>query len=446
MSKKARIEEGDGKMTPSNASHSIAQPQYSVPAVDSPSKHHPAGIMAQTWQGCQSFCLMLPLLLGASLVQAASEYFPGPQWQARAPATQGFDAGRLTQAINLAKQHETQLPAELAAYVDVKDLARVRSMYQFTNEPFDEVIGPMAPRGAFTGMVIKNGYIVAEWGDVERVDMTHSISKTFLSSVAGLAYDAGLIRDLDDTVAPYLPAPVAAEYFSQARNSQITWDHLLRQTSFWRGTLWGKPDWADRPGKTPWAEFARETPAPGSIWKYNDVRVNALALALLHVWREPLPGVLKTRLMDPIGASSTWRWHGYENSWVEIDGQEMQSVSGGGHWGGGMFISARDLGRLGLLALHRGRWQGQQILSADWVALSRTPTAANTRYGFMNYFLNTDQQTLPDLPANSYFFAGAGSNIVYVDEDQNLVVVLRWIDRKSLNLVLKAIRGALVEG
>ena len=388
--------------------------------------------------------LAVCLLMSCSVVQAASDYFPGPKWQTQAPVSQGFDAVRLKLAIALAKQHETQLPAELAKYMDVKDLPRVRAMYQFTNEPFDEVIGPMEPRGAFTGIVIKNGYIVAEWGDVDRVDMTHSISKTFLSSVAGLAFDAGLIRDVDDTVAPYLPTPVATEHFSQAHNAQITWDHLLRQTSYWRGTLWGKPDWADRPGENPWAEYARQTPTPGSTWKYNDVRVNALALALLHVWRQPLPVVLKTRLMDPIDASNTWRWHGYENSWVELDGSKVQSVSGGGHWGGGMFISARDLGRLGLLALNHGRWRNQQILSAEWIALSRTPTAANTGYGFMNYFLNTDRKILPDLPSNSYYFAGAGSNIVYVDEDQDLVVVLRWIERKSLNLVLKAIRDALI--
>jgi len=411
--------------------HSVASNKWSV-------------FIKQNRQIFVTWCLAGGLWLSATPVQAASDYFPGRQWQTQAPATLGFDPDRLAQAIALAKEHETQLPAELAKYVDVRDLPRVRAMYQFTNEPFDEVIGPM-PRGAFTGMVIKHGYIVAEWGDVERVDMAHSISKTFLSSVAGLAHDDGLIRDLNDTVAPYLPTPVATEYFSGAHNATITWDHLLRQASYWRGTLWGKPDWADRPGKYPWAEYARQTPAPGGTWKYNDVRVNALALALLHVWREPLPVVLKAHLMDPIGASTTWRWHGYENSWVELDGSTMQSVSGGGHWGGGMFISARDLGRLGLLALNQGRWQDQQIISADWIALSRTPTAANTGYGFMNYFLNTDRKMLPDLPSNTYYFAGAGSNIVYIDEDLDLVVVLRWIDSKSLNLVLKAIRGALID-
>ena len=120
----------------------------------------------------------------------------------------------------MAQENETRLPPALAQYLDVRDLPKVRSMYTFTNEPFDEVIGPMAPRGPFTGLIIKDGYIIAQWGDVERVDMTHSISKTFLSSVAGLAVDEGLIRNVDDRVATYVPT----DHFQGAHNSQITWD------------------------------------------------------------------------------------------------------------------------------------------------------------------------------------------------------------------------------
>ena len=100
---------------------------------------------------------------------------------------------------------------------------------------------------------------------------------------------------------------------------------------------WDKPDWADRPprGRTPEELKARELREPGTRFKYNDVRVNRLSLALLRVFKRPLPEVLREHVMDPIGASPTWRWHGYENSWVLLDGQRMQSVSGGGHWGGG---------------------------------------------------------------------------------------------------------------
>ena len=83
--------------------------------------------------------------------------------------------------------------------------------------------------------------------------------------------------------------------------------------------------------------------------EYNDTRVNVLALAALNVWRRPLPDVLREYVMDPIGASPTWRWFGYDNSWIVLDGQLVQAVGGGGHWGGGMFINAWDQARFGLL-------------------------------------------------------------------------------------------------
>jgi CubicO group peptidase (beta-lactamase class C family) len=89
------------------------------------------------------------------------------------------------------------------------------------------------------------------------------------------------------------------------------------------------------------------------------VRVNVMALAALQVWRRPLPEVLREEVMEPIGASSTWRWYGYENSWVDLDGQKMQSVSGGGHWGGGMFINSYDMARFGYMYLRNGKWKDQ---------------------------------------------------------------------------------------
>jgi len=87
--------------------------------------------------------------------------------------------------------------------------------------------------------------------------------------------------------------------------------HLLRQTSDWEGTLWGKPDWADRPpANQPLADYVkRARNEPGTSYKYNDVRVNVLAYAALQVWRRPLPQVLREYVMDPIGASNTWRWY-----------------------------------------------------------------------------------------------------------------------------------------
>jgi CubicO group peptidase (beta-lactamase class C family) len=181
-------------------------------------------------------------------------------------------------------------------------------------------------------------------------------------------------------------------------------------------------------GDTPADWPNRPLNPPGSFFKYNDVRVNLLAYSLLQVWREPLPQVLKREIMDPIGASTTWRWHGYENSWVTLDGQRMQSVSGGGHFGGGLFINTLDHARYGLLFLRQGRWQSQQILNPQWIQRIREPATPRPDYGYM-WWLNTDQKRIPEAPASAYWAAGFGGNYIYIDEENDLVVVLRWIPK-----------------
>jgi CubicO group peptidase (beta-lactamase class C family) len=176
---------------------------------------------------------------------------------------------------------------------------------------------------------------------------------------------------------------------------------------------------------------------PGTFWKYNDVRVNLLALSALHVWRRPLPQILKKYIMDPIGASNTWRWHGYTNSWVLLDGQMMQSVSGGGHWGGGMWISAMDHARFGYLYLQNGKWNGKQLISENWIQMARKPTVPMKGYGYMNWFLNANRdgtkKSIPSAPETAVTFRGAGSNIIYIDWENDLLVVVRWINGQHFN-------------
>jgi hypothetical protein len=397
--------------------------------------------------------LLLPLLaLHAQSQKRTADYFPPRgEWQHRSPSSLGLDSSALQAAIHFAQENESKLPRD-------QELAQALTFGR--GEPFDEGVGPFKERGEPTGVIIYKGYIVAEWGEPLRVDMTHSVTKSFLSTVVGLAVDQGLIHSVMDTVAAYIPpievynpaAPARSPEdlgkpqllypFTSAHNRLLTWDVMLRQTSDWEGVLWGKPDWADRPSSRPEEWLTRPRNAPGTVWKYNDVRINALALAATSVWRQPLPQVLKTYIMDPIGASNTWRWNGYRNAWIVLDGAPVQSVSGGGHWGGGMFIDAYDMGRFGLLTLHRGEWNGKQLISEAWVRQALTPTSAQPTYGYCNWYLNTDRKLLPSAPATAFAHIGNGSNFIYVDPEHDLVAVVRWIEYSSMDGLVQHIQAA----
>ncbi|MEQ8953045.1 MAG: serine hydrolase, partial [Gammaproteobacteria bacterium] len=288
-----------------------------------------------------------------------------------------------------------------------------------------------------SGVVIKDGYLVARWGDVEREDMTFSVTKSYLSTMVGLAWDDGLIDDINDPIGQYMDH----ESFDDPHNAPISWVHLLQQNSDWSGTLWGKPDWADRPHDfDPAVAIEREMHEPGTFYKYNDVRVNLTALAATHVWKRPLPQVLKERIMDPIGASEDWEWHGYENSYVTIDGQYMQVPSGGAHWGGGFFISTMDHARLGYLFLRNGNWNGKQLISKEWIDMARVPSQPFDRYGYM-WWLNTNQAVASNAPASAFYASGSGGNYIWVDQENDLVVVMRWVPR--MGEVIEAFTAAI---
>ena len=360
---------------------------------------------------------------------------PHPAWEHCEPQEAGLDPAPIAAAARHAAEHETPWSRDLALLV-TSDFGEA--------PPWNEALGPVRPRGGPNGLLLRGGRIVAEWGDTGKVDLTFSVAKSYLSILAGLAWDRGLIGDLDEPVCKR----VDDGGFDPPHNQRITWHHLLQQTSEWEGELWGKPDLIDRHrsvGGRPAAGQKgthRDLQMPGSFWEYNDVRVNRLSLALLRLWRRPLPEVFRELVMEPIGASPDWEWHGYRNSYVEIDGKEMQSVSGGSHWGGGVFIHARDQARIGLLMLRAGTWEGRRILSAEWVERMRQPCPLYPQYGYL-WWLNTGRRMYPSASEASYCASGAGGNLTWIDPDNDIVAVLRWIDPTARDGFMRLVTGAI---
>lgn len=376
---------------------------------------------------------LFPILFCSWSFSFGQLYFPPANgvWETRSAGEFSINETLLSQAIEFAKNNE---------YSGSKDL-RVAILKGFEREPYHQILGPTKKRGGPAGMILKKGYLIASWGATQRVDMTFSVTKSYLSTVAGLAVDRGLFQP-QDRVAEWIWDTT----FDGAHNQQIRWEHLLNQSSDWSGTLWGGHDWADRPPREgsidDWKNRTYHT--PGTRYEYNDVRVNLLAYSLLQVWRKPLPQILKQYIMDPIGASPTWRWFGYKNSWVEVDGHRVQSVSGGGHSGGGLFIHTEDHARFGLLFQNQGNWNGQQLISKEWIKNATQSSPAQVNYGYM-WWLNKKgtNRYWDGVPENVYYASGFGGNFIIIVPDKEIVIVVRWLEPSQIGSFVKNVLDAL---
>jgi CubicO group peptidase (beta-lactamase class C family) len=343
--------------------------------------------------------------------QGAPYFPPAGAWAKKAPAELGLDPAKLQEAVDFAKSRESNRE------MDFSDQERI----------FGTLLGSVPNiRARTNGVVIYKGYVVAEFGDPTWADPTYSVAKSMLATVAGIAVRDGLIANLDAPVG----ATVKDGGYDSPRNAQVTWKHHLQQTTEWEGTMFGKPD--NFIGKEAFGQGERkprEQLKPGTHYEYNDVRINRFALSLLRAFNKPVPDVFREQVMDVIGASNTWRWIPYHNSFVEVDGRKMASVSGGTRWGGGVWINAHDMARFGYLWLRGGKWGDKQILPPAFVKEALTPGGApnspGNGYGYL-WWLNTSGKALAGLPTNAFSANGAGSNTITVSPDHDLVIVWRW--------------------
>ena len=133
--------------------------------------------------------------------------YPSDRWENVKPEAVGVSSSLIQNVATQAQARESRIAHDFSGH----------------GERWGEIIGPMPKeRGAPNGVVIRNGYVVSEWGDTDRVDLTFSVTKSFVSAVAGLAFDRGLIRDVHDPVKDYLDTGE----FNSAHNTQIILSNL----------------------------------------------------------------------------------------------------------------------------------------------------------------------------------------------------------------------------
>jgi CubicO group peptidase (beta-lactamase class C family) len=364
--------------------------------------------------------LILLVLVAASAAYAQKGYVPSAgTWERKAPAELGLDPEKLKAAVQYALENGSTWDFE-------RDQVRT----------FGAVLGPLPKqRAATNGILIRHGYIAAEFGDIHTNDPVYSVAKSFISTVCSLAVERGLIKDINDPVGKY----IHDGGYDSPHNAKITWKNHLQQESEWEGTLWGKN--ADFVGVEQFGNGQRkprDIQEPGTFYEYNDVRINRFALSLLRMFGKGLPEVLKTAIMDPIGGSQDWRWHGYANSNVEIGGKQIASVSGGTRWGGGLWMNSEDLGRFGLLILNHGKWGERQIVPAAWLKDAVVPSEHGPDYGYL-WWLNTRKKQWPSAPASSFAALGNGSNTIWIDPEHDIVFIWHWYRNAAMDGMLQRI-------
>ncbi len=325
-------------------------------------------------------------------------------------------------AVQFANEHES---------IWDRDVNGAWGVHRQDPPPWNRLYGPVHSRGPVSGTIVVDGTTVTSWGEPRRADLTFSVAKTYLALLAGIAHDRGLLPDVNERIGDRLKGIG----FDSDHNAKVTWAQMLQQTSEWTGTLFGIPDQADHYRAVTFAAAPdgkkgdpRPLQQPGTYWEYNDVRINQLSLALLHLFERPLPDVFREEVMRPIGATEDWSWVGYDDAWVTVAGKRIQSVPGGTHWGGGLSISSENQALVGQLMLNEGiAGNGKRILSADWIRRMRTPCPLAPYYGYL-IWLNTGRKVFPSAPESSYFAVGAGSSFTWVEPERKMVVVVRWLD------------------
>jgi CubicO group peptidase (beta-lactamase class C family) len=311
--------------------------------------------------------------------------------------------------------------------------------------------------GPWQIVIIRNGYLVAEWYGVPAMPTTTFDGWSATKSSTGIAF--GLLMDdsrnhklphdaqidLDTPVFDYVPE---AFPLSDPEKKGIKLRHLLTMTSGIPGENHGLIGLSAAPGggdfeialgKQPnrfgkWA--AKLTSEPGTVWEYSDAGFAHLSLFFYHATGRELSDFMKERVFDPIGIES-FGW----------DRQGGVAGNIGPHTNphSGLRFSARDFARLGYLMAHDGKWGEKQIVPHWWIELAtRSSQKINPNYGY-TCWVNTSGVLWPTAPRDAFAFRGFTASRLYVVPSLDLVVARfgyapqNWGEDNLLPAVLAAV-------
>ncbi len=292
---------------------------------------------------------------------AAQTVWPGEEWETATPASQGMDAGGLEKAKAWLESHNSK-----------------------------------------SGVVIRHGRIVAEWyfGDANKQSKfaAYSTSKSLSSMATGLAIAEGKLA-LDHTVGKYIPDA------SPEGKRAVTVKQLLSMSS----GVHNDPGIGQREDLFSYAlKTAPMDHAPGAKWDYNNTGLALLSPVFHKATGKQIDDYLGERIFRPIGIRAD------DVTWDRREGLALPYS--------GCHTTARSLGRIGLLVLHDGEWNGKQIVPEEWLKESIAPSQElNKSYGYL--WWNNTTNKWPHVPKDAYAALGKWDNNIFVVPSLDLIVI-----------------------
>ena len=268
-----------------------------------------------------------------------------------------------------------------------------------------------------------------EWNNYKKNDCTHimSATKSIVSLLIGIALDKGLINSIDDKVLDYFPD------YKVKRGEKTIYDvtikHLLTMKAPYKckGDPWTKvcssSDWTSTS-----LDFLGGRKGITNEFKYQTVCFHILTGLLNKVSNMTSVDFANKYLFESIGVQKhinyfaksaeehkdfTMNKKPKENVWF-CDPQDIGTA------GYGLCFSAKDMAKIGLLCLNKGDYNGNQIISSEWIEESTKPIRTtgdkfrNMLYGYLWWIINEEK--------NIYAAIGNSGNVIYVDSENNLVV------------------------
>jgi CubicO group peptidase (beta-lactamase class C family) len=272
-------------------------------------------------------------------------------------------------------------------------------------------------------LVIKNGVLIAEKyfneGSIDQLSGRQSSTKSFTSALVGIALDQGCLQSVDQKMMDFFPE--FADEITDPRKGQITMEHLLQMrggypdeemTSNYFEIMFFQGNWEFLPHVV---DFPL-TSDPGTEFQYSNLTSHLLGVIVTRACRRDLESFAQEYLFSPMDAEL----HGWQ---VDDDGY---------NWGfGEIYLTARDMAKFGQMVLDGGVYDGQQIISEEWVEASLqryskkivrgwlTPRYGSFRdrgYGYQWWSSRVGKHHI-------YAAEGHGGNYIILLDDLDMVIV-----------------------